>query len=75
MRNVNSAVMPDGQRYRISSTKRYIVVHVDGYRDRWVALYRTNDEGRALARWRQEGRNRPALAFHVVDASTGQVIR
>jgi hypothetical protein len=59
-------VMPNGMRYRISSMRRYIVVGF--YGDRWTAQYRTDDQSKAVARWRSENRKYPAYPCHVIDA-------
>jgi len=48
--------MPNGVRYRISSTRQYIVVVYIGGMAKWRAEYRTDVHTRAVARWREESR-------------------
>lgn len=52
---MSTIAMPNGERYRISSVRRYIVVSWNGHA--WEAWYRTEDESRALAKWRDFGRH------------------
>lgn len=71
--NAKSIEMPNGMRYRISSTKRYLVVVYLGGEARWRADYRTDVESRALARWREESRR--GTVAHVIDARRPEVLR
>lgn len=65
--------MPNGVRYRISSVRRYIVVAWLGGTEpgsplyAWKAAYRTDDESKAIARWRKAARGYP-VPVHVIDA-------
>lgn len=59
-------VMPNGVRYRISSVRQYIVVAYNGVRDKWEAVYRTDNHDRAIAGWRSECRRGTQAA--VIDA-------
>jgi hypothetical protein len=58
--------MPNGVRYRISSTRRYIVVSWRKGISKWKAEYRTDVESRAIASWRHEARI--CEAAHLIDA-------
>jgi hypothetical protein len=60
-----SIEMPNGVRYRIGSTRRYIVVSWRKGISKWMAEYRTDVESRALASWRHEARI--CEAAHLID--------
>jgi hypothetical protein len=65
---VTGIAMPDGNRYRISSIKRYIVVVNQPPTNRWLAVYRSDVESRAVNRWRAEARAHTADGVHLIDA-------
>jgi hypothetical protein len=63
---MTAIAMPNGLKYRISSTRRYIVVAYIGGMAKWRAEYRTDVHSRAVARWREESRRGTQCA--VIDA-------
>ena len=63
---MSTITMPNGFKYRISSTRRYIVVVWIHGMSKWRAEYRTDVESRAIASWRHEARITEGA--HVIDA-------
>jgi hypothetical protein len=71
---MTTIAMPNGTRYRISSTRRYIVVCNQA--DIWRAIKRSDNLQTALIEWRKAGRNKAVT--HLIDAKAEggpQVIR
>ena len=68
--------LPDGQKVRVASTRRYVVVGNRWQDGRFRVEVRSDSEGTILARWRAMSRQyRSGHAFYVIDTVEGKVIR